>query len=155
MHLLPRASRLVRTARLAHLATADLSGRPHVIPICFAFDGKHFYSPIDEKPKRVEPGKLKRLENIRKNPSVALVIDHYEEDWRRLAYVLITGRARILMRGASHSRAVRLLRRKYKQYRAMAIDARPMIVIKPKQIRDWSFRGKFNASVTQLAEGLK
>src|SRR4029077_19998998 len=95
--LSPSASRFVRAARVAHLATADASGQPLVIPICFAFDGKEFFSPIDEKPKRhTHP---KRLRNIAENPQVSLIIDHYEEDWRRLAYVLVRGRARVLLRG--------------------------------------------------------
>jgi len=67
--------RLIRSARVAHLATADKTGKPHVIPICFAFDGKRFFSPIDEKPKRSAPTNLKRLKNIAENPNVALVID--------------------------------------------------------------------------------
>ncbi|MBI3064938.1 MAG: pyridoxamine 5'-phosphate oxidase family protein, partial [Deltaproteobacteria bacterium] len=50
----------IRSARVAHLATADKHGQPHVIPICFVFDGKNFYSPIDDKPKRVAPRQLKR-----------------------------------------------------------------------------------------------
>ena len=137
LELSPDASRHFRTARTAHFATTDKSGQPHVIPICFVFDGKHFYSPIDEKPKRAAPSKLKRLKNIRENPQVALVIDHYEEDWRKLAYVLVFGKARILQSGEKHRRAVKLLRRKYRQYRAMAIDERPMIVIAPKRILNW------------------
>ena len=79
--LAPHASRLIRSARVAHLATADAHGQPHVVPICFIFDGKNFYSPIDEKPKRVTASKLKRLRNIRENPQVALVIDRYDENW--------------------------------------------------------------------------
>ena len=132
-----RASRLIRSARVAHLATADAKGQSHVIPICFVFDGKHFYSPIDEKPKRAAPSKLKRLKNIGENPNVALVIDHYDEDWRKLAYVLIFGRARVIKRGIAHRQAVRLLRRKYPQYRRMAIDQRPLIVITPLRITAW------------------
>jgi PPOX class probable F420-dependent enzyme len=131
------ALRLIRSARTAHLATSDKSGQPHVIPICFVCDGKFFYSPIDEKPKRTVPSKLKRLKNIRENPNVALVIDHYDEDWRKLAYVLIFGRARVIHRGIAHRQAVRRLRRKYPQYRRMAIDARPMIVITPKRGFGW------------------
>jgi len=131
------ASRLIRSARTAHLATSDKSGQPHVIPICFVFDGKHFYSPIDEKPKRAAPAKLKRLRNIRENPNVALVIDRYDEDWRKLAYVLIFGKARILQSGVQYRNAVKLMRRKYRQYRAMAIDERPMIVITSKRIVSW------------------
>ncbi len=135
--LTPRASRLLRAARVAHLATSDKSGQPHVMPICFVFDGKHFYSPIDEKPKRAAPSKLKRLKNIGENSKVSLVIDHYDEDWRRLAYVLVFAKARILQRGAKHQNAVRLLRKKYPQYRAMAIHERPMVVIAAKRIVGW------------------
>ncbi len=135
--LTPRASRLIRSARIAHLATADKSAQPHVIPICFVFDGKHFFSPIDEKPKRIAPTKLKRLKNIGENPNVALVIDRYVEDWRKLAYVLIFGRARVIHRGVAHRQAVRRLRRKYSQYRRMAIDQRPLIVITPLRITAW------------------
>jgi PPOX class probable F420-dependent enzyme len=127
----------IRSARIAHLATADRSGQPLVIPICFAFDGIEFFSPIDEKPKQISPHKLKRLRNIAENPKVSLIIDRYDEDWRRLAYLLITGRAKILHRGARHRRAVSLLRRKYRQYRSMAIDQRPMIVIRPLVVKVW------------------
>lgn len=135
--LKPLASRLIRSARTAHLATSDKSGEPHVIPICFVFDGTHFYSPIDEKPKRAAPANLKRLKNIRENPNVALVIDHYDEDWRKLAYVLVFGKARILQSGEKHRHAVKLLRKKYPQYRAMAIQERPMIVIAARRIVIW------------------
>ncbi len=127
----------IRSARIAHLATADRSGQPLVIPICFAFDGIEFFSPIDEKPKQISPHKLKRLRNIAENPKVSLIIDRYDEDWRRLAYLLITGRAKILLRGARHRRAVSLLRRKYRQYRSMAIDQGPMIVIRPLVVKVW------------------
>ena len=137
LKLSSHASRLLNYARTAHLATTDNSGQPHVIPICFVFDRKYFYSPIDEKPKRAAPSKLKRLKNIRENPNVALVVDHYQENWRKLAYVLVFGNARILSRGAKHQAAVRLLRRKYPQYRSMAIDKRPMIAITAKRIVRW------------------
>jgi PPOX class probable F420-dependent enzyme len=135
---LPRgALRLIRSARVAHLATADADGRPHVIPICFVFDGKDFFSPIDEKPKRTAPQRLKRLRNIRANPHVALIVDHYDEDWTNLAYVLVLGKARILSSGQRHRKAVTLLRRKYRQYRSMVIHDRPMIVIRPKRVITW------------------
>jgi PPOX class probable F420-dependent enzyme len=127
----------IRDARVAHLATADKNGRPHVIPICYGFDGKEIYSPIDEKPKRTSPQFLKRVRNIRENPHVSVVIDRYDEDWGRLAYLLITGKAKLLMRGERHRRAVNLLRRKYPQYRRMAIHERPIIQINPTQIKSW------------------
>jgi len=127
----------IRSTRVAHLATADASGMPHVIPICFVFDGKQFYSPIDEKPKRAAPQKLKRLRNIRENPQVSLIIDRYDEDWNKLAYVLVFAKARILSSGEGHRKAVRLLRGKYRQYRRMAIDRRPIICVTPRAIRSW------------------
>jgi PPOX class probable F420-dependent enzyme len=130
--------RLIRAARVAHLATADADGQPHVIPICFVYDGRNFYSPIDEKPKRAAPQRLKRLRNIKANPQVAIVIDHYDEDWTKLAYVLVVGRARVTVRGANHQNAVKLLRKKYLQYRTMAIDRRPLIRIRPQRVTSWT-----------------
>jgi len=127
----------VRSARIAHLATADAKGSPLVIPICFAFDGKEFFSAIDEKPKNSPPQKLQRVRNVEENPRVALVIDRYDEDWRKLAYVLVFGRARVLTSGPRHRRATALLRRKYRQYRSMALEGRPMIVITPSRWKTW------------------
>jgi coenzyme F420-0:L-glutamate ligase / coenzyme F420-1:gamma-L-glutamate ligase len=138
MSLAKKHLAFIRAARLAHLATAGADGQPHVIPVCFVFDGKYFYSPIDEKPKRTTPSRLKRVKNIQENAQAALVIDRYSEDWKRLAYILIRGTAKILHRGAAHAEAVRRLRRKYPQYRQMAIHTRPMIQITP--IR-WTFWG--------------
>ncbi len=138
LRLIPAALRLVRSARVAHLATGDARGQPHVIPICFVFDGNDFYSPIDEKPKRTAPQKLKRIRNVLKNPQVSLVIDHYEENWRKLAYILVSGKARVLLSGAKHRKAVKLLRRKYSQYRNMAIDRRPLIAIRPERVTSWA-----------------
>lgn len=137
MLLTLREKKFVRSARVARLATADRNGQPHVIPICFAFDGKALYSPIDEKPKKSSPLKLKRIKNIRANSRVAVVIDHYDENWKKLAYVLITGRATILLGGEKHKKAVLLLRQKYPQYRRMAIRDRPMIRIRPTRVTSW------------------
>src|SRR2546430_17050206 len=86
----------VHAQRVARLATADADGIPHVIPVCYAFDGEHFYTPLDEKPKRVAGSKLRRVRNIQARPEVALVIDQYDDDWSRLGYVLVQGRAELL-----------------------------------------------------------
>lgn len=130
----------IRSARTAHLATANAEGEPLVVPICFIFDGKHFYTPIDEKPKKTAPEKLRRVRNITANPRVCLVVDRYDEDWRRLAYVLISGKARLLHRGSHHRKAVAMLRRKYRQYRAMALEKRPIIDISPSRVASWGNR---------------
>jgi len=137
MALSRKEKALVRSARVAHLATGDQNGRPHVIPICYVFDGKEIYSPIDEKPKKSSPLRLKRIRNIQANPHVAVVVDRYDEDWRRLAYVLVTGKAKVLRRGAKHQSAVRLLRKKYPQYRKMRLEERPMIRIIPVRWKSW------------------
>jgi PPOX class probable F420-dependent enzyme len=132
-----REKLFVQSARIARLATADDKGRPHVIPICFALDGKELYSPIDEKPKKAAPLRLKRIRNIRANPRVAVVIDRYDENWQRLAYVLIRGRAKILLKGPKHKKAIQLLRKKYPQYRKMRLEDRPLIQIAISRWRSW------------------
>ncbi|HJQ27323.1 MAG TPA: TIGR03668 family PPOX class F420-dependent oxidoreductase [Blastocatellia bacterium] len=134
----PQTVEFIRNHRVARLATADGDGRPAVIPICYVFDGEHFYSPLDEKPKRVAPRQLKRVRNIEANPHVALVIDDYADDWSKLAYVLASGLAMIIQPGTDeHARTVAMLRDKYPQYRAMAIDERMVIKITPARIKHW------------------
>ena len=81
--------RFIERRRVAHLATADATGRPHVVPVCFAHLDGRFYIAIDEKPKRSL--RLKRLRNIEENPQVALVFDRYDDDWSRLGWVLVQG----------------------------------------------------------------
>jgi len=128
---------LLHKQQVGRLATVDARGRPVVIPFCFVYDGKIFYSSLDEKPKSVAPEKLRRSRNILRNPEVAFVLDHYEEDWNRLWFVLVRGRARILRSGKEHVRALELLRRKYPQYRRMLLEKRPVIKIVPWKIRHW------------------
>jgi PPOX class probable F420-dependent enzyme len=130
----------IRNHRVARFATADAAGQPVVVPICYAIDGDFIYSPVDEKPKRVAPAELKRVRNIRANPKVSLVIDDYSEDWSKLEYVIIAGRAETISpaKGADeHARAVSLLREKYEQYRSMAIDERLIIKIAIERVRRW------------------
>ncbi len=130
----------IREHRVARLATADNDRNPAVIPICYVFDGERIYTPIDEKPKSVNPGALKRVRNIQANPRVALVVDDYSEDWGKLIYVLVSGDADIVLPGddaSEHTRAVELLRDKYPQYRSMKLDERPIIKIKPVRIKRW------------------
>ena len=133
--------KFVREHRVARLATADTEFQPAVIPICYVFDGEHIYTPIDEKPKSVEAGALKRVRNIQTNPRVALVVDDYSEDWGKLIYVLVSGDAKIVLPSddaSEHARAVELLREKYPQYRSMKLDERPIIKITPVRIKRWA-----------------
>ena len=156
MRLSRKVAAFIRAARVAHLATAATGGQPHVVPICFAFDGRALYSAIDEKPKKTAPRKLKRVRNISFNPKVAIIVDRYDEDWRRLAYVLIYGRARLLQKGLRHNAAITLLRRKYPQYRSMALEARPIIVISPIRTVSWGvFFSKDQRNVRGMITGKK
>ena len=128
----------IRQARVGHLATVDEQGQPLNLPFCFAFDGEFLYSPIDEKPKTAAPRELKRVRNIRANPRVSVVVHRYDdEDWSRLAHIIIQGEAGVLTDGETHRKAVGLLRRKYPQYRAMALDERPMIQIRVERYIRW------------------
>ena len=112
-------------ARVVRLATADAAGRPHLVPIVFALDGDRVYSVVDAKPKRT--GALRRLANVRENPAVALLVDHYEDDWSALWWARADGNARVLEPHQPEARqAVGLLAHRYPQQRAtgavLAVD---------------------------------
>ncbi len=130
--------RRIARARVGHLATSD-GVTPSVVPVCFVLLGETVYQAIDGKPKSVDPGQLRRVKNVRANPRAALLIDHYVEDWRRLWWVLLHGRARIVDRGPEQARAIVALRKKYPQYRSsvpLAADAL-VIAIDLRRIRHW------------------
>ena len=86
------ARALLDSARVAHLATADQYARPHVVPIVFVLDGDRLYFPLDRKPKREDDWHmLRRVRNIETNGRTSIVVDRYEEDWTKLAWVLLEG----------------------------------------------------------------
>jgi PPOX class probable F420-dependent enzyme len=123
-----------RVARLA--TTAD--DRPHAVPVCFALLEGDIVSPLDEKTQNVDPRELRRVRDIEANPRVAVVADHYTEDWDRLGWVQVRGRAAVLAPDAAdHCGAVGALREKYEQYREQAIDARPLVRIEPGHTVSW------------------
>ncbi|HEY2478309.1 MAG TPA: TIGR03668 family PPOX class F420-dependent oxidoreductase [Solirubrobacterales bacterium] len=105
-------------ARVARLATADGAGRPHLVPTAFAVADDTIYSAVDAKPKRSRA--LRRLANVRANPVVSLLVDHWdEEDWGRLWWVRADGRGRVLDPGDPEARrAVELLHERYPRQRA-------------------------------------
>jgi PPOX class probable F420-dependent enzyme len=129
----------LHSARVARLATLGTK-YPHIVPVCFAYDGRVFYSAVDRKPKRVAPEQLARLRHIRTAPEVALLIDHYDEDWTRLWYILARGKAALVPASKSWERAggIRLLKAKYPQYAADLLpDDAPLIRITPERIISW------------------
>ena len=129
--------RFVDAQRVARLATADAQGEPHAVPVCFVLAGDALYIAIDEKPKRVPAMALKRLRNIAENPAVAIIVDRYDEDWTRLAWVMLRGRAEILASGAEHDRAQRLLVSRYPQLAAMRIEPLPVIAVRVIKVTSW------------------
>jgi PPOX class probable F420-dependent enzyme len=124
----------VRAARVARLATIDPRGRPHLVPICFVFAGDTIYSAVDEKPKRSRD--LQRLKNVRGQPLVAVLVDHYEEDWSRLWWARLRGTARVLESGDERERALERLAEKYDQYGAEPPRG-PVLAIDVDDWRSW------------------
>ncbi len=133
------AAAFVAARPVGHLATADATGRPHVVPVCFAWDGDDVWIALDAKPKRSgDPLRLKRVRNILARPEAALVVDDYLAAWGELAYVLARGPARVVMPGErSHAPAIALLRAKYPRYLTMALDERPAIALTPAHVVTW------------------
>jgi len=125
-------------ARVARLASAGPDSRPHVVPICFALDGDAIYSAVDAKPKRSRD--LRRLRNIAANPRVALLADHYDDDWTRLWWARADGTARVVEReDALRERAAELLAERYEQYRESPPEDRA-VVIDVDRWSGWSWR---------------
>jgi len=130
------AAQLLAAARLGHLATIDSFGRPHVVPVCFARVGTRIYTPIDEKPKRNDLPR--RVRNLLARPAVCLIVDRYDEDWAHLEWVQIRGEAALVDDASEREDALAALRARYPQYRAMALDERPLIRIQPVELLFWS-----------------
>jgi coenzyme F420-0:L-glutamate ligase / coenzyme F420-1:gamma-L-glutamate ligase len=149
------AAAFVAARPVGRLATADAQGRPHVVPVCYAWDGvtstglsgstppsgppSTIWIALDAKPKRVaDVTRLRRVRNIMARPQVALVVDDYLAAWDQLAYVLIEGMARLVhTHDPAHAGAVVALRAKYPQYAAMPIEEQPAIAIQPTHVVVW------------------
>jgi PPOX class probable F420-dependent enzyme len=124
-------------ARVARLATADAAGRPHLVPIAFVVDGDTVYSAVDAKPKRTRA--LRRLANVRENPAVSLLVDHWEEeDWAALWWVRADGRGRVLdPEEPEAGHAVELLRERYPRQR----DAGEVLAVDVQRWSGWAAAG--------------
>jgi PPOX class probable F420-dependent enzyme len=142
---------IIDKARVARLATVDSEGKPHLIPVVFAYDEEHYYIPIDEKTKQrpSKPEKLKRVKNIQANPNIALLIDEYNEDWTKLYFVMIQGRASLISnkKGEQENellllleKAHKLLSEKYYHYQKIGIGEY-VIIIYPQKIVTWKNEG--------------
>ena len=130
-----RQHRFLAVRKVGHLATASAAGVPHVVPVCFAGRDTTLYVTIDGKPKRA--GRTRRIANIEENQAVCFVADHYEDDWTRLGWVMLAGRADILAEGAEHDAAQALLRARYPQLAGMDIGPLPVIALRIARATDW------------------
>jgi PPOX class probable F420-dependent enzyme len=128
---------LVAEARVARLATLTPDGRLHLVPISFVLDRDTLYSAVDDKPKRSR--RLQRLANVRANPDVAVLVDHYDEDWSRLWWVRLRGRGRVLEHGSEGETGLALLAAKYEQYRRQPPGG-PVVAIDVEEWRGWEAR---------------
>jgi PPOX class probable F420-dependent enzyme len=140
MDIDPQVTNLIECARVARLATVDTNSKPHLVPVVFVFDGERFVIPIDKKRKTVPPEKLKRVMNIKQNPNVILLIDEYDEDWTKLVYVMIQGKAFVLNRleeGNSWLQQVyEKMIVKYPQYQDIGLED-TCIMLKPEKAISW------------------
>ena len=129
------ARRRFGAARVARLATIDGKGRPTVVPMCFVVDGDTIYSAVDDKPKTTT--RLARLDNVAGHPAVAVLADHYGDDWTALWWVRAQGTGREVAAAGERERAVALLRAKYPQYEQHALDG-PVLAVDVSSWRGWS-----------------
>lgn len=131
--------------RRAVLVTLAADGRPRPVPICFvlADDAPVLFTPLDDKPKRTDdPLSLARVGDISGDPRVAILADRWDEDWTRLAWLRVEGRAAVLLPGpAEHARAVEALRATYPQYRTHRLDERPLIRVTIERVTSWGDLG--------------
>jgi PPOX class probable F420-dependent enzyme len=134
---------IIDKARVARLATVDSECKPHLIPVVFVFDNYSYFIPIDEKTKRSRPEKLKRAKNIQQNSNVTLLIDDYNENWRKLYFIMIQGKASIIGGKTLEQnelllleKAHKLLSDKYLQYQKIGIGEYVIMII-PQKVITW------------------
>jgi len=131
------ARRRFAQGRVARMATVRPDGRPHLVPIVFAVDGDTIYSGVDEKPKRTP--ELTRLENIRANPNVAVVVDHYDDAWDAVWWTRADGTASVEEEGTARARAIELLTAKYRQYEDGTEPIGAAVVVRVSRWTGWSY----------------
>ncbi|MGI8927290.1 MAG: TIGR03668 family PPOX class F420-dependent oxidoreductase [Tepidiformaceae bacterium] len=129
---------LLEECRVARLAKLSAGGQSHLVPVCYALVGSEVAIPVDEKRKK--PGRLARLRNIDRDARATLLIDRYEDDWTRLAWVRLECEARVLERGDERPVALAALRARYPQYGAMALEGLPLILLTVRRVVGWRAR---------------
>jgi PPOX class probable F420-dependent enzyme len=130
--------RLVESARVGHLGTAGIDGRPHVVPVCFALLDEVAYTAVDHKPKRT--AQLRRIANVTATGHACLLVDEYREDWSALWWVRLDGHGRVVHDPHEVRRAVAVLTDKYPQYAELP-PAGPVLALDVTRWSGWSALG--------------
>ena len=134
--LTPAERDLLSSARRGTLATIAPDGRGRLVPVCFIVIDDVVWSALDEKPKQVsDPRTLARVRDIERDPRVTLLVDRWSEDWSKLAWLRIAGRAEL---ADSEPSVVAALRAKYPQYDDHDLASRPMFAIAIEAVSGWS-----------------
>src|SRR6478735_7860945 len=134
---------LLESARRAVLATIAPAGHPRLVPSCFVLAGEPpvLYTPIDDKPKRDDdPLALARVRDIAADPRVTILVDRWDEDWTRLAWLRVEGGAILVepaSKGIEHAAAIAGLRAKYPQYGSHRLEERPILRVTPERVVGW------------------
>jgi PPOX class probable F420-dependent enzyme len=137
MRLTEKAAReRLTSVPVLRMATTDETGRPHLVVMTFAVEGDRVYTAVDAKPKSTRD--LKRLRNIHANPRVAVLADHYEEDWTRLWWVRADATAEIVDDPAAMAGPIALLRERYPQYRQEPPEG-PVIALTVERWTGWAY----------------
>ena len=135
----------LESARHGYLSTASAEADPHLQPVVFQVVADSIYIAIDEKPKTTL--RLRRLTNIESNPKFALLVDHYDDDWNQLWWILLRGPAEALWPSEweqeEASMAIAALRDKYQQYESMGLEERPLLKLRPDRVTRWSATGAY------------
>ncbi|MFN0094024.1 MAG: TIGR03668 family PPOX class F420-dependent oxidoreductase [Dehalococcoidia bacterium] len=135
----PWVADLLAAARVGRLGTVSPDGRPHLVPVCYAVVSSGTIAiAIDEKPKSGRP--LARLRNITRDPRVSFLVDRFSDDWDQLAWVRLDGQAAVVP-GRERPAVLAALRDRYPQYRQMALEALPLILIEAETVTSWRWAG--------------
>lgn len=143
---LPRwALGLLESSPLGHLAYLDDRDHPRVLPVTYALSGDALWTAIDRKPKEVPPERIARVRYLRRRPEATLCVDHYEDDWTRLAWVQAIGSVEVVELGAGNGNgavdtALEALTQKYTAYRTEPPDG-PLIALRPERVLCWRAAG--------------
>lgn len=119
---------IIKSARIGYLATSSSNLQPYLTPVVFIVLQNRIFIPLDDKPKTIDVKELRRVKNIEENPKVSFLVDHYDEDWTNLWFVMIIGRATLVQMNGRNKRTAKeimnihnMFLKKYSQYAKIGI----------------------------------